>query len=431
LDGNPLEFPAGYPGVIGVGATARNGGRALYSETGPQVALVAPGGSADGNPSDDLPVLTPGGGTSTAAGTSFSAPQVAAAAALVMAVNPSLTPSDAGAIVVGTVTRIQTSPDVSYGQGMLNVGSAVKAATVIRRIAGPDRYATAAALTQLGWPGQAATVYVASGETFADALGTGAAAGLGGAPILLTNACGLPPSTSAQLQRLKPSAVFVVGGTAAVCDQVAQAITRVTGVTPTRIAGDDRYATNAQLVEATWKSKVATAFVTTGVNFPDGLTGSARASQAGGPLLLTDTCSLPAATGAQLTRLAPAMVEVIGGQNAVCPGVIDAIKAATGGSVIRLAGADRIQTGELVASDGWSHAINPVVANAGNFPDALTAGAFAALDHVPLLINDSCAADPGVATELQTLGATLISVAGGPAALCGTAIAPLAAAISH
>ena len=93
-----VGFPARYPEVISVGATAFDGGRASYSNTGPGVEIMAPAG-------DDARLITPlirdaalatsfvhdpvtgettyGGFWAT--GTSFAAPQVAAAAALLKA----------------------------------------------------------------------------------------------------------------------------------------------------------------------------------------------------------------------------------------------------------------------------------------------------------------------------------------------------------
>ena len=89
---NPVIFPAAETGVLGVGATGRNGLHAPYSETGDFVDLVAPGGTGDTG-ANNIPLLAPGGGTTTNAGTSFSSPTVAAAAALVLAKNPLLSPS--------------------------------------------------------------------------------------------------------------------------------------------------------------------------------------------------------------------------------------------------------------------------------------------------------------------------------------------------
>jgi putative cell wall-binding protein len=429
LDGNPREFPAAYPGVIGVGATAHDGSRALYSEVGPQVALVAPGGSADGNPSDDLPVLAPGGGTTTAAGTSFAAPQVAGAAALILAADPSLTPDDAGQLLVATASPV--GPSAEFGHGRLDMQAGLLAAARLARVAGPDRYATSVALVQSGWNAiPRPPVYLASGANFPDALSAGVVAGINGAPILLTDTCALPAGTAAELRALNPSAVYLIGGTAAICDAVAAAVAQVLGFPPGRIAGADRYVTNAQVVATAFPSQVSTAYVTTGANFPDGLTGSPRAAKDGAPLLLTDTCALPPAVAAQLGRLQPTLVKVLGGTSAVCPAVLDQIVKATGGAAVdRIAGATRVDTGVLVAQDGWSQSTSALVASAGNFPDALSAGALATLDHAPLLINDTCAADPSVASELRSLGVSQVTVVGGSAALCGAAVAPLGAAI--
>ncbi|MFC9246929.1 type VII secretion-associated serine protease mycosin [Streptomyces sp. NPDC057136] len=41
--GNPMRYPAGTPGVVGVASVDRDGKRAEYSEYGPQVDLAAPG----------------------------------------------------------------------------------------------------------------------------------------------------------------------------------------------------------------------------------------------------------------------------------------------------------------------------------------------------------------------------------------------------
>lgn len=428
-DGNPVQFPAGYPGVVAVGATGRDGTRAGYSETGPNIGLVAPGGSADSNPDDDLILLQAGGGYTTGAGTSFASPEVAAVAALVLAADPSLTPTDAGALMEATARQTQTSPDAAYGHGLLEAGTTLQAATKLTRAAGGDRFGTAVALSQLGFPGGASTAYVASGRTFADALPTGALSGVQPGPVLLTDTCALPASAAAELARLKPQSVYVIGGPAAVCDGVLQAITQQTGVTPTRVAGADRYATDAAIVALGWPGQVQTAYVTTGVNFPDGLTGSARAAKDGSPLLLADTCALPQPVHDQLVRLAPKVVKIIGGSAALCPDIDRSISSVTGAQVVRISGANRVQTGIAVVADGWANASTVLVASAANFPDALSAGALAAQQKEPLLLNDACGIDQPVAAELQTLAATKLIVAGGSNALCGAAVAPLVAVL--
>lgn len=142
LEGNPVEYPAADPNVLGVGATARDQTRARYSNFGPQVDLVAPGGNADGRPEDDLPVLQRGGGIMRAAGSSFSAPLVSAAAALVLAHDGTLGPAEVASRLVRS-SRDLGAPgrDDEYGAGLLDAAAAVAAAPVAT--AAPSAAATA------------------------------------------------------------------------------------------------------------------------------------------------------------------------------------------------------------------------------------------------------------------------------------------------
>ena len=89
----------------------------------------------------------------------------------------------------------------------------------VQRLAGDDRYATAVAISRSTYPnGGVPVVYVTTGENFPDALSAAPAAASQGGPILLTNPSFAPSSTLAELQRLNPARVIVVGGTVAVSD---------------------------------------------------------------------------------------------------------------------------------------------------------------------------------------------------------------------
>ena len=90
------------------------------------------------------------------------------------------------------------------------------------RLSGADRYATAADVSRTLWPvaDTVETVYLASGEGFADALAIGPSTYADG-PLLLTRRDELPAATVEEMQRLAPCYVVVVGGTAAISDAVA------------------------------------------------------------------------------------------------------------------------------------------------------------------------------------------------------------------
>src|SRR5207249_10097734 len=99
---NPV-YPAAYDGVISVGASRYDGTLAFYSNYGPTLSVVAPGGDPnvdqnnDGFPDGILEQTFSrdrGGlfGYYFKAGTSQAAPHVTAVVALVLAVQPSFTP---------------------------------------------------------------------------------------------------------------------------------------------------------------------------------------------------------------------------------------------------------------------------------------------------------------------------------------------------
>lgn len=106
--GNPITYPAAYPGVLAVGAVDQSGTRAPYSETGSYLGVVAPGVNIIG--------LGSGGrGDAEWQGTSFATPIVSAEAALIRADDPSL-----GAR--GVVHRIESTAHHASGGYNRQVG---------------------------------------------------------------------------------------------------------------------------------------------------------------------------------------------------------------------------------------------------------------------------------------------------------------------
>ncbi len=145
-DGNPIEYPAallqapgsrGVGGVgLSVGASTQRGTRATFSNTGTHLSLVAPGEEVLGALSSQSPASVyprfalPGSASGLygyASGTSFAAPQVAGAAALVWAAKPTATASEVADILEQTATG-RGAWNSSLGYGVIDVGAAVAAA---------------------------------------------------------------------------------------------------------------------------------------------------------------------------------------------------------------------------------------------------------------------------------------------------------------
>ncbi len=166
---------------------------------------------------------------------------------------------------------------------------------------GAERFATAAAIAAAFFDAPVERVFVASGEAFPDALSGAQAGGLLGVPVLLTRPGDLPDATAGALDALQPGQITVLGGTAAVSDDVVAALEAHTDGAVDRLAGDTRFMTAAAVAAAMYPEGAQTAYFASGRNFPDALAigpiaaggaeGGARQlpdSPQDGPLFLVD-----------------------------------------------------------------------------------------------------------------------------------------------
>ncbi|TXC67025.1 S8 family serine peptidase [Piscinibacter aquaticus] len=166
--GQAVSEPANCPGVIGVGGVRHEGDKVGYSDIGPELSLSAPAGNCVNTGASDpclYPILTTanagsfdpvtnaaGGSIYTDAffatiGTSFSAPLVAGTAALMLSVNPNLSPAQVRQLLMSTSSAFPVYNDIpncrapngsfqdqcncttsTCGAGMLDASAAVLAA---------------------------------------------------------------------------------------------------------------------------------------------------------------------------------------------------------------------------------------------------------------------------------------------------------------
>jgi putative cell wall-binding protein len=195
----------------------------------------------------------------------------------------------------------------------------------VTRLSGADRYATAAAVSKAAFPAGAPIAYLATGTGFADALAASPVAHRAGGPLLLTTPGSLAPAVATELARLRASRVVIVGGTGAISSTVETSL-RGRGLIVTRVSGADRYATAAALSRG-FPTGTST-YLASGTGFPDALAGGVAAARSGQPMLLTSATSLPGATTAELDRLAPPWITVLGGTGAVSAAVAAAAASA-------------------------------------------------------------------------------------------------------
>lgn len=310
----------------------------------------------------------------------------------------------------------------------------------VRRVAGSNRIATAVALSQATRPA-ADVVVIARADDFPDALAGGPLAGALDAPLLLTDAAGLSAESLAEIQRLGAAQAVLLGGTAALGEQVATDLAAV-GLAVDRLAGADRYETAALVadrvaaatgpldrVALAWGGQGAAADPVTGEpgGWTDAILASAYGAGTGAPLLLTRPDGLPEATAAALLRLAPEVgTMLVGGAEAINPSTEQQVRDLLGLPTERLAAADPVATSELVAVFALRDGATPRsvwIATSTRFPDALAASAaVGATDGVLLLTDGAATSDelvllflgrvaPGVA-DVSLVGGTTAVTAG-------------------
>ena len=197
---------------------------------------------------------------------------------------------------------------------------------VLQRVAGEDRYGTAAAMAGF-YPAGGDRVYLASGETFPDALAGAALAADQQAPLLLTRAGRLDATTVQQLQRLDAAEVVVLGGPGAVAETVAlEAASHTRTGTVRRLAGPDRYAT-MERVAAEFPAGRSPAYVASAQDFPDALVGAALAGNRGVPIILTANTSVRSAPAAALRRQTPEQIFLLGGPPTITDATMEQMRA--------------------------------------------------------------------------------------------------------
>ncbi|HSP74652.1 MAG TPA: cell wall-binding repeat-containing protein, partial [Cryobacterium sp.] len=169
-----------------------------------------------------------------------------------------------------------------------------KFGAAVTRTAGPDRFATSAAISQAAFTSGVSVAYVANGYNFPDALSAAPVAGKNGAPVLLMTTDGIPATIQDELTRLKPDRIVVLGGVHAISDTAQTLLKKFTAGTVTRLSGADRFATSAAISEANFAAGAPVVYVANAHNFPDALSGAPVAGLKSAPVLLVPTDGIPA-----------------------------------------------------------------------------------------------------------------------------------------
>ena len=241
----------------------------------------------------------------------------------------------------------------------------VSPGSVVSRVTGADRVATAAASARraLGTPDDDGDVVVviANGWSPPD---IGAASALAarteGFAVAYTSAGHLPDATSALLRDYPVARVILVGGTAAISDDVRDAATAAAGGAPiSRFTGADRVDTAAQSARRVFGNSATarhdvTLVMANGWSPPDvGVAAALAAVIDNAAVAYTTAQTLPSYTAALIRDYRIGRVIIVGGRAAVSDAVRQAVAdaASNGAAIRRVSGSTRTHTAANAALD--------------------------------------------------------------------------------
>ncbi|CAN5489361.1 hypothetical protein BH23ACT9_BH23ACT9_22270 [soil metagenome] len=194
------------------------------------------------------------------------------------------------AYVIGTPQQLSSGVEQDIAAAGVNARA---------RLTAPDRYAlsvlVAEELMSYG-VAELDEVILALGDAeqqdraWPDALSASPLAARNRIPILLTQGDVLSDPVSDFLTRQRPDKILVIGGTAAIGEQVADEAAQVSRAAVTRLAGATRYATSVAVARHAQREGLSGTeiWIATGLNYPDALAAGPAAALSRSPLVLVN-----------------------------------------------------------------------------------------------------------------------------------------------
>ncbi|MCS5722967.1 cell wall-binding repeat-containing protein [Herbiconiux sp. CPCC 203407] len=281
------------------------------------------------------------------------------------------------------------------------------AAVQTSRVGGADRYEVSANVARRFDDPNADTVFLASGEKFADALSVGPMASRLRAPVLLSTKSSLSDSVLRELIRADPKRVVIVGGRASISDEVVAVIRRElpSSTFIDRIEGADRYeVSRALLTGVDAPTDPAALYIANGSTFPDALSSTPAAAGAKTGVLLVKGSSAKLSQ-AEMTLVwrfatAGATIKIAGGPASVSTGIEAQI--AEFAKVVRFDGPDRYAVSLALNREAFPSSNQAFIASGTTFADALSGGAIAGRLNAPLYLSRRECMPPEVLERLAT-----------------------------
>lgn len=173
-----------------------------------------------------------------------------------------------------------------------------------------------------------------------------------------------------------------------------------------RLSGENRYETAIAVSKQGWES-ADTVVIARGDQYADALTAAPLADQNEAPILLTRSGALASGVAEEIARLGATNAIVLGGTKAVSADVVAELEELDL-DVQRIGGETRYDTAVAIANELETAATDAVVVSGLNFPDALSAGSYAAVNDKPILLTRPDRIPSVIANELENYDTTTI-----------------------
>lgn len=281
------------------------------------------------------------------------------------------------------------------------------------RLAGQDRYGTAAAIAQEGWP-QSDVAILVSGENFPDALVAATLAKHHNAPILLSGKNNLPEETMQALRQLKVKKVILVGGLGVLSEQL-QAELQALGVESSRLAGQDRYETAIAVANQLGDSSKVV--IATGEDFADALSISAIAAYKNMPIILVPKENISSVIQDFIANNTITKTYVIGNSEIISDAVVQQFP-----NTERITGITKYDRNINIINRFESdiHGDKVFLATGNDYADAIAGAAYAAKLNAPIVLVSDNLTRPTRDYLVAKLSEKELTILGGEGVVKGT-----------
>ncbi len=256
-----------------------------------------------------------------------------------------------------------------------------------------DRYGTAIGISKLGFPDGAPALVLVPGDDYSEGVGAAPLAVAHKGAVLIVPPDGLTDELSAEIARLGPEKVFLVGLSRP--NKVTEQLQDVLSDPDVKVLQGDDPSETAALVAQEVAAEIGTVekvVIVPSDSFADAIAVAPLAAAQGWPILL-------AGEDGELPRATTAAIEELGVTSALVVGTVVDVDL---DDVERQVGADSDETAALLAAYALEQGMSfehVVIASGSSFPEALVAGPYVALDKALLLL----AKDGALPAEIREL----------------------------